>query len=278
MRTIWLGIGSLAAAAALAGAAFRYGMYFDERFYRWEWPLCLGGAAVAAGCAIRPRIAWGRGGWPVGASAAPGLLLLALLYALALLREPASVLGTLQQALRYAAYAAFALLLHAAFGARERRVWLEAALHASGLAVAGFALAGWLGFASFPSMILTTADARVSAVGARLAGSVQYPNFLGAIAAAYWIWSLVQLARAGSDRRFGLFAAGAMPYLLAGLLTESRGAWLAAAAAWIAGCALLKGRERAAWLLYGGWTALCGAAAYRAVDAAGLRGAADGSG
>ncbi|MFC4811444.1 O-antigen ligase family protein, partial [Paenibacillus sp. GCM10023250] len=277
MRQFWLGIGSLAVAAALAGAAFRYGMYFDERFYRWEWLLCLGGAAVAAGCAFRPRSAGPYGGLSAGAPAALGLLLLALLYALALLREPASVLGTLQQALRYAAYAAFVLLLHAGFGARERRAWLEAAMHASGIAVTGFALAAWLGLASFPSAILATADARLSAVGARLAGTVQYPNFLGAIAAAYWIWTLLQLARGGSVRRFGPFAACAMPYLLAGLLTESRGAWLAAAAAWAAGCALLKGRKRTAWLLYGGWTALCGAAAYRAVVAAGLRGMADGS-
>ncbi|QHT59961.1 hypothetical protein GXP70_08340 [Paenibacillus lycopersici] len=321
LRRIRLGLGTLLTAAALTGAAFRYGMFFDEAFYRWEGLICLSALLVIGMRVVRARTLARRGRMQAGQMQGQGqmqeqeqgqeqeqmqeqmqmqmqgqmqgrvqegnspsfllvlgLLLIALLYGAALLVHPASVLGSLQQTLRYCAFAGFALLLQVSFAAPDRRAWLSAALQASGLAVAGCALAGWMGALSFPSMVMTSGDARLTAVGARLAGFVQYPNFLGAVAAAYLLWSWLLLLRARSLAGFALVSAGAVPYLLVMLLTESRGAWAAAALAWLAGCLLLKGRKRCAWLLYGGWTLVCGSAACRAVIGAWPHAAAGGTG
>ena len=280
MRNALLGTGSAAAAAVLTEAAWRYGLFFDELFYPLASMLCLGGLAAVG------RIGWrsmrndrhARIETTAIRPAVPGLLLVALLYGLALLHGPASVLGTLQQALRYCAYAAYMLLLYAGFGAKGRRAWLSAALQASGIVVAGSALAGWMGALSFPAMIMTTGDGRVSAVGARLGGFLQYPNFLGAAALAYLVWCLLLLVRTRTGWAFGLAACCATPYFLVGVLTESRGAWLAASVVWLAGVALMRGKERIAWLLYSGWTLLCGGAACRVVVGAGLNGPGDGTG
>ncbi|MBM7567367.1 O-antigen ligase [Paenibacillus sacheonensis] len=266
-------------AMMMMGAAYRRGMFFDESFYKWEWAICIG-ALSAVGVVLlhnrrRREESRMRG---MLHPAVIGSLMAALLYGSTLLHDPVSVLGSLKQALRYFTYAAFALLLQLFFGSPEKRAGLSAALQASGMAVAGCALAGWMGALSFPSMIMTTEDGRLSAVGARLAGFVQYPNFLGAVAAAYLVWSGLLLLRADTYKRLMLASIGAVPYLLVCLLTESRGAWLAAAIAWLTGFAMLRGKERCAWALYGGWTLVCGSAAYRAVVGAGLRGRHDGTG
>ncbi|NBD23564.1 O-antigen ligase family protein [Paenibacillus glycinis] len=280
MRNALHGIGSAAAAAVLTEGAWRYGLFFDEPFYRLASTLCIGGLAVV-GIFGWQRMRADRRHSRIELTdirpAVSGLLFAALLYAFALLHEPASVLGTLQQAFRYCAYAAYMLLLYAGFGPRGRRVWLSAALQASGIVVVGCALAGWMGALSFPAMIMTTGDGRVSAVGARLGGFLQYPNFLGAAALAYLVWSWLLLVRTGTRWVFGLAACSVLPYFLVGLLTESRGAWLAASVVWAAGAALMRGKGRIGWLLYSGWTLLCGGAACRVVVGAGLRGPGNGT-
>ncbi|WP_219835847.1 O-antigen ligase family protein [Paenibacillus sp. R14(2021)] len=281
MRRGWLGAGTIVFAAVLSGAAYRYGMFFDEVFYRWEWLLCLAGmcGAFTIGAAlIRNRMRAGIAPFSEQTASIPaavyGLLLIAAFYGLAALHEPASLLGSLQQMLRWSAYAAFLFILYAAFGQTSHRVWLSAGIYVSGLFVMGCALAGWLGALSFPDMIMTTGDPRLSVVGARLAGFLQYPNVLGAAACAYVVWSGSLLLRAKTKASFLLHAIGIVPFMLTALLTESRGAWLAAAAAWLAGLLLLGRLERSAWLLYTGWALLCGGAAYRFVVHAGVRASA----
>ena len=71
------------------------------------------------------------------------------------------------------------------------RSWLSAAMEAAGAFVIWGALAGWMGWISFPAIVMTTGDSQLSAIGARLSGFVQYPNFLGAVMSAYlvWFWS-----------------------------------------------------------------------------------------
>ncbi|QHW30817.1 hypothetical protein GZH47_08095 [Paenibacillus rhizovicinus] len=282
MSKWWMALVSLLTAMALTGAAFRYGLFFDEAFYRREWLVCLSALMAMGSIGMRQwrRTRTGLGGImdrrPI--FLVLGLLMAALLYSAALLRHPASALGSLQQALRYSTYAGFTVFLYAGFGSPAKRIWLSAAMQASGIAVIGCALAGWMGALSFPSIVMTTGDARLSAVGARLAGFVQYPNFLGAVAAAYLLWYWLLLLRARTRIGFALASAGVVPCLLVTLLTESRGAWAAAAAAWLAGVVLLHGKERLAWLLYSGWTLACGSAACRAVVHAGLRGEANGTG
>ena len=107
----------------LSGAAYRYGMFFDEVFYRWEWLLCLAGICVLFFFgAVRFRKRMRAGTAPLSEwtpripAAVYGLLLIAALYGLAALHEPASLLGSLQQVLRWSAYAAFLMILYAVFG------------------------------------------------------------------------------------------------------------------------------------------------------------------
>ncbi len=309
MRT---GLAALAVTVLLAVTAYRYGMFFDTEFYRWEWIIiAVCGCSMAASAAARMMMRGkeeSRPFWPVPKSAY-ALLAIATLYVLALTHHPASYLGSIEQAMRWSAYSAFAIALYGWFGGagvgnsadagvsatatatatvnsiartrssarkrakKERRVWLGAALQVSGAIVLWGALAGWMGWIAFPDIVMTTDDVRLSAVGARLSGFMQYPNALGAIAGAYLLFYFILVTtRVRSVFSFLAAAAGMVPAVLVLLLTESRGAWLVTAAVWLGGLLLLRKQERVAWLFYSGLALIGGGAAYRAVVNAGTRG------
>ncbi|WP_274649440.1 O-antigen ligase family protein [Paenibacillus humicola] len=288
-----LGMVAAATAAVLIVSVCRNGLFFDAMFYPWVWML-IAGFAAAWTCAVwhelrrretRPasgasalRRVWNRGRTAAAAAAfalpaaAYGPLAMAAMYGLALLRHPASVHGTASQALRWTAYGAFLAAVAIWSGFKGGRIRLMAALQAAGAFTVWASLAGWLGWFAFPGFVLMTGDVRLSAVGARLGGFVQDPNFLGAAAGAFLLWQLALLARSGP--RFAISAAAAaqtVPWALVLLLTESRGAWLAAAVCWTAGLALMKGNGRVRWLLGSGWTFACAGLAYRAVFGGGWR-------
>ncbi|HUC92823.1 MAG TPA: O-antigen ligase family protein [Paenibacillus sp.] len=286
------GIASAAAIAVLLiVSALRYGMYFDVSFYRWETALLLAGAVSAlyrffwliglgraaagsdAGVAVPAAFGHTLAVWP---------LLLSALFVLGLAFEPASTLGTWNGALRWAAYAAFLHTLETWFhGGRSLRP-LTAAIQAAAAFIVWGSLAGWLGWFRFPDFVMVSADERLTAVGARLNGYFQYANMSGA---AFGTLLLLQLVWLAGKRRFGagvmpriagLLAAPAMTALL---LTESRGAWLAAAAGWAVGLFSLRQGGRRAWMLHSAWAVMAGAAGYRAVvRAAGTSWPAEGSG
>ena len=194
-----------------------------------------------------------------------GLLWMAFLYLLSLMHEPASVQSTMEQAIRWSTYAAYMWLAAAFFGSAMGRSWLSAALQAAGAFVIWGALAGWMGWISFPAIVMTTGDLRLSAIGARLSGFVQYPNFLGAVMSAYLVWFWLLLVRARTNSAFWFAAVQVVPVLLVLLLTESRGAWLVGALGWVVGLVLVSRDERPKWLLYSGCTLAAAGGAYRFV-------------
>ncbi|EXX86871.1 hypothetical protein BG53_05155, partial [Paenibacillus darwinianus] len=265
-----------ASAAALAVllivSALRYGMYFDVLLYRWEAAMLLAGAiSFLYRCfgIAGPAMGTGKGAGAAaplsfGYTLALWPLLLSALFVLGLAFDPASTLGTWNGALRWAGYAAFLYTLETWFaGSRSSRPF-TAALQAAAAFIIWGSLAGWLGWFRFPDFVMVSGDARLTAVGARLAGYFQYANMLGAVLGALLLLQLVWLAGKRSDlpliRRFaGLLAAPAMTALL---LTESRGAWLAAAAGWAVGLAVHRGEERRGWALHSGWAVLAGASGY----------------
>ncbi|REE92814.1 O-antigen ligase [Paenibacillus taihuensis] len=293
---------ALLAACVLSGCAYRYGMFFDTDFFRWEW-------LIIAGSSLDVVVHWI---WMPKTertlTPAYGLLFIALLYVLALVHHPASVLSSMEQALRWTAYGAFMSALLCWFGSERLRVYLAAALHASGLFVIIGALAGWMGLVTFPDIVLITSDSRLSAVGSRLAGFMQYPNFLGAVAGAYLLWFLIHTVRTRRVMTLVVASAGIVPAALVLLLTESRGAWLVTVAGWLVGWWLVGGggeigranvREtaqamgagengstaditawtvsrlvvnRMAWLLCSGWMLVCAVFAYRLIVGSGMRG------
>ncbi|SDX66726.1 O-antigen ligase family protein [Paenibacillus sp. CF384] len=273
------GLAALAVAIVLACSAYRNGMFFDTIFYRWEWIIMVVGVLViGAGSVVQARHEDRRFSQCVPLSIY-GLFAIAMLYGISLFHQPASVLGSLDEALRWMANAAFAITLYSWFctssdtAVREQRLkWLSAAIQGSGVFVIVGAIAGWMGWITFPEIIMTTGDVRLSAVGARLSGFMQYPNFLGAVAGAYLLFYLILLIRSKAGACWFIGAAAAVvPTALALLLTESRGAWLVTAFVWLGGLLMLRRKERIAWLIYSGWALIGGGAAYRAVVHAGLR-------
>ncbi|MGN7455260.1 O-antigen ligase family protein [Paenibacillus pasadenensis] len=277
----------LARAAGLAlllSAAFRRsGWFFDRDGHGFVALLAAFGlAAFLRGDPGGWRLAQGsRGGrLPLAAACCIGL---ALLYAARSLGSPVSVQGSVEEALRWLSFGSLALVL-AAWQRKERRP--ESAVSATAWALQGFSafaaassLAAWCGWIVGPDFMLRTADGRLSATGARLAGYLQYSNALGAFAAALLAWQWLVLARSGSPRLRRSAAWLAPPCLAVLLLSESRGALLALLAAAVPGLLLARrlssraepgpGRsalraERLRWLL-AAWSSLPGAAALVAI-------------
>lgn len=292
--------GAWAAFAVLSVVLVRQGGFHDTAMYRIEWSLLAGWAVLLLALRItdirqsgKERLQRdassenGHTGHPRNAQAgrlrdqhngmlsgAPGiwLLLIAAAYGLRLVvgPVPASVLGTVHEALRFAAFGAFALALDrlaARDGNFSRR--MTTLLHLFGLAAASAAIAGWLGWFGYPSFVMVSGDERLSVLGVRLGGFFQYANACGAFMAALLILQWTAAARAGRPVRAAWTACAAAPAGIALLLTESRGALLAFAAAVILSLALLRGRERAGFAVHAGWSAAISLAGWKIAAAAG---------
>ena len=275
---VGIGFSALVTSVTLAYSAYRFGMFFDVKFYRLEWMIIVAALmlavirAVYSGLGRQKESTFERSEerhkfkyTPNVPGPVLGLLWMAFLYLLSLMHEPASVQSTIEQSIRWSTYAAYMWLAAAVFGSVIGRRWLSAAIQAAGAFVIWGALAGWMGCISFPAIVMTTGDLRLSAIGARLSGFVQYPNFLGAVMSAYLVWFWLLLVRARSNSAFWFAAVQVVPVLLVLLLTESRGAWLVGALSWVVGLVLVSRDERPIWLLYSGFTLAAAGGAYRFV-------------
>ncbi|TYA10264.1 hypothetical protein FRY98_27170 [Paenibacillus faecis] len=224
-------------------------------------PVSLWLLTAAAAMVALLRKSWCRGGdaalpggdWPLIA----GPFIIASFYGIQLLMSPVSYQSTVLASIHWLFLGAFSLGLLAAGRGRGGPAYLERGwlLVTGGLAVT--ALAAVYGLLPAPGAILRTADREVAAAGARLGGLLQYPNTFGAVMAAALLERLTALARmpgAAFTRpaRWRGCGAGALApvFALALLLTESRGAFAAAAAGWAAGWLLLRGRERLRYALH----------------------------
>jgi hypothetical protein len=291
MRTGCRAAGAAVIAGLLAVSAYRYGMFFDVSFYRWELAIYLIAALTYAAALVLSTRALQQSMNPalqqstnpalqqstnralrtseaVGWLAA-GPFALGALYMLQLTFHPVSVMGTVEQFVRWICYGSFLLFVTTAVRDKAFRPWLVAAVQVAGWAALWGPLAGWFGWMHFPEIIMVSGDEQLSSVGARLAGFFQYPNMLGAVAAAFMLWQLLQLARSAAG--IGFLWAPALSAVPAGivlLLTESRGAWLAAGIGWLAGMLLIRSNERPAWLICSGWLAAASGIGYRAAVSA----------
>ncbi|MFP4974261.1 O-antigen ligase family protein, partial [Paenibacillus sp. CN-4] len=200
--------------------------------------------------------------------------MIAALYLAGLFRGPVSVEGTLNELLRWAFYTSFAVMAGtAALGGVRARLILRAGWHAAGQCLAWSGLLAYTGVLDLPHSLLYSTDPAVSVSGVRVGGLLQYPNTYGAVMAAFLLERLFSAARrmrrywdgedghvheAGRLRNSAharhaarlqysarmRLAAGALlplfPYAAALRLSESRGAWLAAAVAAAAALALQR--------------------------------------
>ncbi|SMF70976.1 Lipid A core-O-antigen ligase and related enzymes [Paenibacillus uliginis N3/975] len=170
--------------------------------------------------------------------------------------------GTGNEIIRWGLFGSVGTALWMASREQEGGRMLRLVWHMTGLILCGSALLAVYGLVDLPHAFFRSVNLEVSATGARLGGLLQYPNTFGAVMAAFLLERLFALPAALRGRASPLRAAAALlplaPYTAALLLTESRGAWLAAALACAAG--LAAERRWAAPLLAASAAPVAGAA------------------
>ncbi|MCD9026002.1 O-antigen ligase family protein [Cohnella silvisoli] len=241
---------ALGVAAVLGWSAYRYGMFFENDFYRLEAFLYIGLIVWIVFHSVNRRV----GAIPLWALLPFGMF---AVYALELSLGPASVKGTIDAMLRWLAYSSWTLLLWGLWRKPESRVWGLAAIQSAGLLLLAGGWAGWYGWTSFTEIVLKFNDAELSATGARLAGFMQYPNAYGAVMAAFLLMQLQAWTSSGKHKGYSwLAAATVIPYGGAILLTESRGAVVALALGLFLAFLLADRPGRRKLLLISGITAI----------------------
>lgn len=192
----------------------------------------------------------------------PEILLLAIPFMLMavyaahwLLGTPLSVQGSVNQLLRWEFYGLFAVSAFQLARRPEGGRILGAAWHLAGALLCASALLAVYGVLTLPYGISYTDNPGISATGARLAGLLEYPNTFGMLMAAFLLerlfalHALQQRQPAPATARLLRVALPLLPYGAALLLSESRGAWLAAGVAAAAGLALQRRHSPAPLLL-----------------------------
>ncbi|MBJ6361326.1 O-antigen ligase family protein [Paenibacillus sp. GCM10012307] len=233
-------------------SAYRYGMYFDSDLYGLGTVLC--GTAILV--LVLARMGRSSTSWVSDVMAKGRVFLLwpfviSAAYALHLLAAPLSIMGTLQQAMRWTFFGVFFLLVYAAASSKGGRSAAMLAMQLTGAFITFSSLAFWMGWAAFPEALFYSGNEQISALGARLAGFFQYPNMLAAVLAFYSLWYFILLSKAVQlSWRSIIPALLLVPTMLTLLLTESRGAWFAAGGAWLAGLLIVRGTQQKGWLLY----------------------------
>ena len=186
-----------------------------------------------------------------------------------------STQGSIYEMLRWSLLAMFALLAALLAASKGGVHWLALGWKLAGgiLVLSGiFAVCGVL---PLPFGVMRTADPEISSAGARLGGLLQYPNAYGAVVGMYALERLTAAAgvlagRVVPARRLFAAVLPLMPAQAALLLSESRGAWLAAGCAVAAAVAQQRRGARLPLLLALAAPLACAAWLYRQLAAAQL--------
>ena len=137
--------------------------------------------------------------------------------------------------LRWLTYAGVFILLLDIGRHLNVRQWMHSLFQLSGIALALFSFAGFLGWVDYRDIML----------GTRLAGPLQYANTFAAVIGAYWLYALfVYAKRKLNQTQIMLYCAPLVVYGVTFLLSYSRGAWLVLPVAWFIGLCLLSFREQ----------------------------------
>jgi len=137
--------------------------------------------------------------------------------------------------LRWLTYAGVFILLTDLGRHSNVRQWMHYLFQASGIGVALFSFAGFLGWVDYRDIML----------GTRLAGPLQYANTFAAVIGAYWLYALFVNAKGKLNQiQIMLYCAPLVVYGVTFLLSYSRGAWLVLPIAWFIGLWLLSFREQ----------------------------------
>ena len=204
-------------------------------------------------------------------------LFLSFLYGLQFVAgNPISLEGTYQEIIRFGFISVYAVVCLILGTKPLGKRWLAASFQVAGWLLVISGLSAVCGLFVLPHTILRTDDPLISFAGARLSGVLEYPN---AYAALVGLFLLERLAAASSD--FGLGGKGAkervilsslalFPAATALLLSESRGAWLAACVCAAALLLLQRRGQRLQLLCAGAAPLLAAAATHRVLTGASL--------
>ncbi|AJS60128.1 O-antigen ligase family protein [Paenibacillus sp. IHBB 10380] len=188
------------------------------------------------------------------------------LYLFHVFMGPLSLQGTVVEFMKWGLYSHFAILAYSIGCIDKGKIVLRVGWHMMGALLTSSALLTVYGVIDIPFSIIHTDNLGISATGARLAGLLQYPNTFAAIMAAFLLERLFALAplvqRHPSARSVLLGIMPLLPYTAALLLSESRGAWLAAGFAAAAGL-VLERRRLTPPLLLAAAPVACAAVLYR---------------
>ncbi|MEC0243759.1 O-antigen ligase domain-containing protein, partial [Paenibacillus dokdonensis] len=237
-------MGEAALIAVLLVSCLKSGFYFTVDMY----PVWIGYGLLCFlmgtfALMLRVLTRSEKGAFPEAAFSLPEFMLLVspfllmTVYAVHWLLGSLSVQGSVNQLLRWGLYGLFAVSAFVIARRQGGRAVLAAAWHTVGGLLCASALLCVYGILQLPYAIAHTANPGISATGARLAGLLEYPNTFGMLMAAFLLERLFALP--GSFRlkesagmiRLLRGAIPLLPYAAALLLSESRGAWLAAGVA-----------------------------------------------
>lgn len=195
-------------------------------------------------------------------------------YALHAWAGSVSTQGSIHEMLRWSLLAMFAVLAVLLAASKGGVRWLAFGWQLAGGVLVLSGILAVCGVLPLPYGVMRTADPEISSAGARLGGLLQYPNAYGAVVGMYALERLTAAAgvlagRAVPARRLFAAVLPLMPAQAALLLSESRGAWLAAGCA--AAAAFLQQRgARLPLLLALAAPLACAAWLYRQLAAAQL--------
>lgn len=195
-------------------------------------------------------------------------------YALHAWAGSVSTQGSIHEMLRWSLLAMFALLAVLLAASKDGVRWLAFGWQLAGGVLVLSGILAVCGVLPLPYGVMRTADPEISSAGARLGGLLQYPNAYGAVVGMYALERLTAAAgvlagRAVPARRLFAAVLPLMPAQAVLLLSESRGAWLAAGCA--AAAAFLQRRgARLPLLLALAAPLACAAGLYRQLAAAQL--------
>lgn len=186
----------------------------------------------------------------------------------------ASAQGSMDEMLRWSLLTMFALLAALLAVSPGGVSWLACGWQLAGGMLVLSGLLAVCGVLPLPYGVMRTADPEISSAGARLGGLLQYPNVYGAVVGMYTLERLTAAAgvlagRAVPARRLLAAVLPLMPAQAALLLSESRGALLAAGCA-AAAFALQRRGARVPLLLALAAPLACAAWLYRQLAAAQL--------
>lgn len=217
----------LLAASILLFSAILNGLFFDRDFYVIHVLLYTVTVVFLIRSAVTRRTAF-----PLSA-VMPWMI--AAVFLFGMLIGPLSVSGTVERCLRWLSYGCFLLLAVRCAMTPIGRRWLHYSLTAIGLFIAMWAFLALYQIIDDPHSVQYSQDIRLSSLGMRLAGLLQYANTFGAVCAVLLLYSLVTLYREPGFRQRMTTALPLIPLGAALLLSESRGTWLALSGGWLLG-------------------------------------------